>query len=477
MEGFEYEGLFWDCEKPENKVAGQVRFNPLDGIRLKLFGTFTELSSDFTSMTPVVRRIHGIANRAFMTLVGCQSVGIKTEMPGITREQYNVRYILSGAHFASDDDLKFDEVSVAFDQLPQWVRRTGFTIKFETPTPALANVSKIDAEYTVQPEEVEIVDDLELKLVFTWSTGGDGITRFELGQETHLCLKYPEMREFNEILTDTNGFQDLITLAVDAPTVPTEMTLWRSGLDREITPGNPIPQPIQLYIRNAAENVRSETPQQPINMFFLLDQIGGLKAVGRWIDVSRTYRIVLGSLLTIRYSAGLYAENRYQNVISAAETFHRLRFPNYVQDPKLYKSYRRKLVNVVKIAVGRNASNWLQNQLAFSNEPRLRQRLETMASYVGDGFSAIVGGAEAWAATVVRVRNRLTHHDSSSRVRPTPEDLYFLSDSIYLLVAMCLLKESQVPDETLGNIQRSERIRFLKLNVAHTLEKFQDNLH
>lgn len=437
MEAFEYEGLFWECEKPDQKVVGLVRFSPLDGITLKIFGSFTGFDESFSPATPPVKRIHGIANRAFMTLVGCQSLNTHIESPGIAREEYRANCILSGAHFASDDELKFDEVCASYDQLPRWAHRSGFEIRFETLTPGLADISKIDVGYNVHPEEIEHVDDLELKLALTWSTEGDRLTKFSISQETHLCLKYPAMRGLDDILTDTNGFQDLITLAADAPTVPTEIKLWRTGLDRQISPDRSVPLAIELFTANAAEQVRQEAPQQPDRMFFLLDQIGGLKTVGRWIDVSRKYRIVLGNLLTIRYSARLYVENRYQNVISSAETFHRMRFPNYIMPATDFKSYRRKLVKVVKSAVGRRAGEWLLDQLLFSNEPRLKQRLEAMAEYAGEGFTAIVGDAQAWSAVVVMLRNRLTHHDAGRNVRGKPEDLYFLTDSIYLLVMMC----------------------------------------
>jgi hypothetical protein len=476
MDAFEHEGIFWDCEKPENKAVGTVRFIPQDGITLKIFATFSDISDDFWSLAPPVRRIHGIANRALMTLVGCQSTNVKAESPGIVREEFRVRCILRGAHFASDDELQFDEVSASYDQLPRWAHRTGLEVKFETPTPILANVSKIDVAYTVQPEEIEHIDGLELKLSLTWSAEGDRITRHQISQDTHLCLKYPEMRGLDNILIDTNGFQDLITLAADTPTVPTEITLWRTGLNRKIASGKFTPQAIELFIANAAEQVRQETPQQPGQMFFLLDQIGGLKTVGRWIDVSRRFRIVLGSLLTIRYSARLYAENRYQNAISAAETFHRIRFPNYLMSPTDFKMYRRKLVKVVRKTVGRKAADWLMSQLLFSNEPRLRQRLETMAEYAGEGFTAIVGDTETWSAVVATLRNRLTHHDAGRDVGGTPEDLVFLTDSIYLLVMMCLLRECDAPNVVLENIQNSERIKFLQINVAHTLDRHRENI-
>lgn len=96
MEAFEYEGTFWDCEKPENTAVGTVRFIPQDGITLKVFGTFSDINNDFSSLATPVRRIHGVANRAFMTLVGCQSTNVRAESPGIAREEFRVNCILRG---------------------------------------------------------------------------------------------------------------------------------------------------------------------------------------------------------------------------------------------------------------------------------------------------------------------------------------------------------------------------------------------
>lgn len=474
MEGFEHEGIFWDCKNPDLKLVGRVSFDPLEGAALKIVGTFSNIADAVKPGPPDAKRIHGVADRTLMTLLGCQSVSTSFESPGVIREEYRVSFVLSGVHLGADDDLTFDEVSASYDQLARWIHRTGFQFKLETPTPELANISKIGVEYIVQPEEVEQVDDLELKITLTWSTGSDGLTRFHIAQQTHLSLKYPELRGLDDILADTNGFQDLITLAADAPTVPVEISLWRTGLTREIALGQIAPQEIKLFIANAAEQMRQEKPQQPERMFFMFDHIGGLKTLGRWVDVSRRYRIVLGSLLTIRYSARLYEENRYSNVISAAETFHRLRFPNYIMPATDFKSYRRKLVKVVKLAVGRKAADWLMSQLLYSNEPRLRQRLEVMASYAGDGFTAIVGDVHVWSAVVVMLRNRLTHHDAGRDIKGALEDLHFLTDSIYLLVMMCLLRECRVPDDVLENIQNSERIKFLCRNIAQTLEQHHE---
>jgi hypothetical protein len=53
-------------------------------------------------------------------------------------------------------------------------------------------------------------------------------------------------------------------------------------------------------------------------------QLGGPPAVARWLNIAQRYWRALGLLLSARSSRPLYVENRFLNVVSGAETFHRL---------------------------------------------------------------------------------------------------------------------------------------------------------
>ena len=196
-------------------------------------------------------------------------------------------------------------------------------------------------------------------------------------------------------------------------------------------------------------------------MFFTFDQIGGINTVAKWITISRQYRVVLGFLLTVMYSTRLYEENRYSNVISAAESYHRMRFPNEVKPKSEFRSYRRKLVKAVRIGVGPSAANWVGDQLLYSNEPRLRIRLSELANHAGSAFTALIGDIEVWASVVTMARNRLTHHDEHQPFERRRGDLLFLADSLYVLVMLCMFKECEVPDDVLINIQGNRRIQFI----------------
>ena len=66
MEPLDVDGLFWLVDKPDDKVAGRLRFDPTEGARLGLIGKFKDFVP--TGDNPPVR-INAIAGGRFFTLV------------------------------------------------------------------------------------------------------------------------------------------------------------------------------------------------------------------------------------------------------------------------------------------------------------------------------------------------------------------------------------------------------------------------
>jgi hypothetical protein len=116
---------------------------------------------------------------------------------------------------------------------------------------------------------------------------------------------------------------------------------------------------MKYYAGQISERVRLDKPQSAGRILFQFADIGGLPTIARWVKVAREYQAVVGALLSIRYASGLYAENRFNNVISAAESFHRLRFSNEVRSKAEFRKLRRELV----AAVSKEHQGWLSDQI------------------------------------------------------------------------------------------------------------------
>ena len=117
-------------------------------------------------------------------------------------------------------------------------------------------------------------------------------------------------------------------------------------------------------------------------------------------------------------------------------------------------------------AVPNEWQRWLREQLQYSNEPRLKQRLLDLAGYAGDTFTNLVGDVNKWAENLKDVRNRSVHR-SAARVDPGGPSMYYLAESAYFLVALCLLRDCGVSSEALAKIRDHQRYKWL---AAHLRE-------
>lgn len=473
MEPFEYEGIFWEPSAPERIIAGRLSFQPSDGLTLDLVGSFDDLPEAFSQAKQITpRRIVGAAGGKQVTLHHCLVTNVSLDGPGLLRQRFYVFMLLEGAQFTADDDLSFESVMVGFDQLPQWIGQSPFTVTVESEQPNdLTSATKLTFTTDLPKDKSEVTDDIEVRLTHTWTIGGNRVTEIKSSVHPILGLKYKERRALTDILMDVDGLQDLVSLAVDATAVPNNIELRRSDLVFAASPDKHIEVPIILRWRRITDDAR--TTGRPANntVFFAFNQVNGLEAVARWISVSRRYRLVLGLMLTIRYSPRLYAENQFSNLIQAAETFHRMRFSNELISASEYKSQKRKLVGVIKSMIGPRIGEWLKEQLAYGNEPRLSHRLAELADYAGEGFSALVNDVNDWTRATVRLRNRMIHYDPKRPPTHNTSDLGDITDSLFVLIMLALFRECELPDDIFDNLTRSPRLALLHGRLAEVIPR------
>jgi len=186
-----------------------------------------------------------------------------------------------------------------------------------------------------------------------------------------------------------------------------------------------------MYARLVGE--RKVVERQTWDMLFTYEQLGGVDGVAKWVSLSAELHLVIGSLMSVRHSESIYAENRMQNVALAAESLHRIRFPNEVLPPDEHAALVARLLS----AVPEGDREWLEKRLEYSNEPRLRKRLRDLADFAGPAFADLVGNTRQWSFVVAKVRNALTRYQGAE---PRLDGLFYLSESVYLLVALCLMR-------------------------------------
>ena len=418
MEELDVEGLFWLPTKPDDRVAGRLKFDGTEGTELHLIGSLYE-DAGFNSVGPV--RIHGVAGKKILTLDGCLQIQKTFESPGILREGYYVPIVLSGAYFEDNEPLEFAAVYLELSHLGHWIWKSGIETDL-VPNDDGTGYKQINITYT--PLDAMVVPTAfgELELSFPYSFRPDPVVATTIKQSYAFRLRFAEPWSLQDALQVCSTLQNLVTIGVHAPASIMKVSLGHADLMITTSGGKKIYEWIDVYAQFHGNDTRSEKrPILPMRMLFTFDDIEGLKGVAEWLGVSNRYQPVVGVLLSHWYIPRMYVDNRFFNAVTAAEALERIR----------------------------------RNKQSFDFDDALR----VLADKAGDAFEDLVGDVECWVKKVVRTRvNNVVHRGLHESEDP---DLYLLSESLYFLVVMCLLRECGVSDGTFDKMQQHRRFKWL----------------
>ena len=415
MQNLDIEGSFWTEDFPEDSVPGRLTFDPMSGAELVLLGELptTQRTSLSFDDQPTLR-ILGAASGKIVTLLDCMASFAGGSIPGIIKQKFFPSMVLTGAHITSAHSLAFNSVSLQFNHLLNWVGRSGID-----PKGRLFRGSADDGfQVTYKPVKVDTfaseIGELSMAVRPSSSFSFNAI---ELSETAYLTVKFEEYKTLDEISKISTSLKDLLTIGVHSPALVTGASLSHSDFIREVGGGKKQKVPIEVYSRGYVEEKPRDIHR--FNMLFDYSAIGGVQGIARWLEMSSTYKSVVNSLLSHIYLPGLYEENRFSNIVIAAEGF-------------------------------------AKKKCSQEGNPSLKANLEKLVSHVGDSF-APPANMSAWAKEVASFRNRLLHGDS---VEGDDFDrIYWLGHSVYLLVVLCLLKECGVNSSVLNSISEFQIFR------------------
>ena len=429
MQELDLEGLFWRPEEPDRQLAGRLRFDPKDGAVLSFIEPLrlsrtdnatrplTDLLGGRSEDTDGIRFL-GVAGSHVLTLDQCLLSGSSLRSPGITQHRYQVATVLTGAHLGTEDLISFTSVSVQLSDLASWVGRSGLSVD---SLPARAGEpTGIRLTYESVPSIETETEDGSIIVAFPWRCQ---LNRLEKSMVEHKCaLEYRFLapQPLSKIMRLCSSLRNLLTICAQAPSDILDTKLTHANLDR----------PIGLYVKwiggGAEKEQREDALIRRSRMTFTFDDVGGLDGIRSWLKLANRYSVV-ALLVSHWYVPPLYQEQRYFNAIVAAETLIRIR-------------KEEQHVN-------------------------LKQGLQELAGEVDAIFPPLIGDLTAWPGEVVRTRDNFVVHPGL-RGNSDGYRLYLLSESIYLLVVLTLLRECGVSLDSLKNIRNHEHFSWLADQLA-----------
>ena len=428
MQELDLEGLFWRPEAPDREIAGRLRYDPTDGAILSLIEPFRFTATDGAKITRIDFmgnrtedgdgiRFLGIAGSHLLTLDQCDLSRSSLKSSRIIQRRYRVTQVFMGAHFGVNDPLRFRSVTVQLSNLVQWVGRSGLSVDLH-PKGDSGRVERLSIHYATVPSiEVDTADG-SIAVSFPWWCQPNPFGKSTVEHKCALEYRFHEAQPLAKIMQVCSAFRNLVTICVRAPSAILDTKLTHPDVDR----------PVDFYTRWIGAG--SPNDGQAIDrseMLFAFDDIGGLEGIRAWLNLAGKYSVVVALLVSHWYVPPLYQEQRYFNAVVAVETL---------------------------IRIQRN-----------KNSITLRKALGDFVQEVDSLFGPLVGDLKGWTQEVVRTRDNYVVHPGL-RGNSDGYRLYLLSESIYVLVVIALLRECDVSDHSLKNIQNHEHFKWLAAELV-----------
>jgi hypothetical protein len=431
-----------------------------------LVGTFKGVRADLNDR----QFLHGVIDSGNISIDDSFFQGTTSRSSGLDLSRYYVNSLILGRHLEPDFTafkIAYLRTSVGND----WVgRRIG---DLELPQGVIEEVAPW-LNYVRPADEVAGFSRGELALHYAWtSSGAVSVSRVAFEHWPVVAIRYRQETSIDIVKEDAGHVADLMTLCADEvatleslsvahPDLRVRMLSGAEGPEQELEVLAP-----QLSYRQSVDRKR----RHPHEMLLTYDELGGISTIARWVDTCPKFDRALASMVSVKRSERMFAENRFLNITAASEAFHRDTYGGEAMPQDDFQDMLARCLTAVPEA----RRDWLEQKIGHSNDPTFRKRLTDLSARTGSLIGSLCGNTARWIDTVTRARNHLTHLDSS-KLNVDGGDLYFLGESLYAVVRACMLIEVGVPRELIERKADTYAFSWYRERLAESIERVRAGL-
>jgi hypothetical protein len=465
MKEFEYNGMWWLPEKPKNRISGVLKFHPIDGANLELFGSFKK-PKDFFEALLKPNIILGITSDSeIVTLYRCCESTSNISMSGILSSSLIVNMVLIGHHFEKEEDIIFDSLSLNYSHLEEWTKITGFHIKFKHNSKN--HNLEYEVKYSYPPKKVIAkLNKLNISFDYYFNFFGDGIKEVNSNQISFIKLKPYKPLHFNYYQRNIcYHIQNFLCLAIGEAVYPLIIKGKTKACITERSNGNILYNDILIFY--PMKNLSGLSKRlHDCDILFSFDDISDNleKYLSNWLVKSDVLKPVYDLYFGYLYNPKMYLQNGFLNLIQALESYHRrIHNGKYLSDDN-YTHIHKTLNKAIPQEVKDDFRKSIKQKLKYLNEFSLRKRLKEILEKCGDVVNIIIHDNERFIEDVVKTRNFLTHYDKNIEMEAkSDEDLIKLVQKLKFILEICFLIELEIPVETITSlISRNKRYKYLE---------------
>lgn len=268
LEPFEYTGLWWIPENPENKIAGILRYIPGEWAKLDLIGSFKDVRElTRTSRFDIILGV--IIDGGMITLYKCIETRTRISSPGTIATSFVCNVVFFGGFFYNINEIKFREISVNYLHLDEWINISGFSFTF----PNRGIKEGITIRYKL-PEILEADINEDWKIEIGFSSSGPSLSQVQknlnIEQTTFIIFKPKNEKNYEEYIEKIYQIQNFLSLAVMKPVFPLIIE-GQTESNKALFEGKIFYPPIKIFYKIASYYKKEEIA--PYKMLFSFKDI------------------------------------------------------------------------------------------------------------------------------------------------------------------------------------------------------------
>jgi hypothetical protein len=442
-------GEWWLPGDRDSRAPGTITIAADDGAELEVLGTLTNGRQD--SQLPVVlgRTLEG----GPVTLEDVHYAGSNQrssqwlEEP-VRTERLAARVAYVGEELPAESDRAFRLARLGFTDLPEWIGGGAFHEDIQ-------NLPRVELSYEPAPDITARLGFGTISIHHGWTTNAEGLRSRRIEKTVEFLVAADRPWSMSEWLSHVvRPLRHFMTFATERPNDVTSLTFTHHSEESE-------PAPHQIAAHYSRVSVIAPPDlAPPWEMLIDGSKLGKQLPIvlAKWFELTAKTGLVIDRLLAPRYRPDTLMENRFLDVVGAAEGYHRATRRNAVL-PKA--THQLRLSSIVESAPEEHR-DWLRDKLANSNEPALRDRLVELCASVSGIVMPAIGSEPEYVKSVVQARNAVSHVGTKKRPMPGGHELWRLTEKTTLLLTACILKDLGLGDEKATEaIRRTRRCRLL----------------
>lgn len=400
---FELKGYWWLPESEDGKLPGTLTYSQEDGPILELVGVFDAERLEPVPQLPIIL---GITQEGKpITLYKCIINNWTYPLAGLGGGKYRAHFVFEGAHFASDEKIKFNQLCGSYTDLNAWVDIFGFTIEWDNADGKF--ISKVKYEKPAS-QFFDIGEDFEIGVSFSARGPSRSIIQTEatISQCAYLVVKSKKDDvSFDTLFKQLNVFTYLLQFAVQRIPYPLSVFGFSKENPQELGEGKIHYPEINIYY-SPIEPIASQKEKLPQEFLYTFRDLSA-DQIPAWFVSFEKYETIIHLYRSLFYSNRLFIDTKFLNIAQSLESLYSVLFSGqYLPSDEFVKQKERALQYVPD-----ELKEWVEGALRNANYKRFRQKIFELLENKKETVSRFIDDIELFSKKVTGTRNEFVHHN------------------------------------------------------------------